>query len=77
MSEFLRALDRNRILRMPEVCRIVSLSRQTLYRYMAMDPPRFPQSIKIGICAIGWSAESISQFFAERELESTKIASIH
>jgi predicted DNA-binding transcriptional regulator AlpA len=76
MSNFLRELDRKRVLKLRDVCKIVCLSRQTIYRYMKMNPPRFPQSVKIGVAAVGWTAESIAHFLAEREIESIKINSI-
>jgi predicted DNA-binding transcriptional regulator AlpA len=34
----------DRYLRLPEVCKRVGLSRQTLYRYMKMSPRAFRQA---------------------------------
>lgn len=77
MNEYTQQLQRNRILRLQEVVEITGLSKATLYRYMGMNPPRFPPSIKIGISAIGFKAEAIALWIAEREIESTTINTIH
>jgi len=71
MSDFLENLSRKRILRLREVCGLVGLSRQSVYRYQATG--RFPRSVKIGISAVGWTAESISLWLTEREVDSIQI----
>jgi predicted DNA-binding transcriptional regulator AlpA len=74
---FSTEVERQRILRMREVCAIVGLSRQTLYRYMGTTPPRFPQSIKIGTSAIGWRKGAVMDYLDEREAESIQGGSVH
>ncbi len=76
MNEFNDA-DRNEIMRIRTVCKTVGLSRATLYRYMEMNPPIFPRSIKIGIAAVGWRRGAIMDFLDEREAESKQVQSVH
>lgn len=49
-------MDNNRILRRPEVERIVGLSRSSLYSMMSDG--EFPRPIRLGKRAVGWPAES-------------------
>ena len=49
-------IDR-KILRLPEVCGIVGLSRPTVYRLIAAG--KFPRPARIGIRASGWSAAEV------------------
>jgi len=70
-------LDRNRILRIREVCEIVGLSRPTIYRYMGMNPPHFPPGIKIGISAVGWRKGAVLDYLEQREAESKQAQGLH
>jgi prophage regulatory protein len=53
-----------KILRRPEVEKIVGLSRSTLYAMMAENT--FPKPIKLGKRAIGWSDNVIAGWIDER-----------
>jgi predicted DNA-binding transcriptional regulator AlpA len=44
---------------------------------MGMNPPLFPQSIKIGIAAVGWRRGAVMDFLDEREAESKQLQSVH
>ncbi len=58
------------ILRIPQLTQKVGLSRASIYRLMKLGI--FPQSIKIGISAVGWDSDDIDHFLSER-----KRATIH
>ena len=45
------------ILRLPEVMARTGLSRSTIYS--KMDKREFPQSISLGLRAVGWDADEI------------------
>jgi prophage regulatory protein len=47
-----------RILRLPAVTQYVGLSRSSIYRLM--EKGLFPQSIRLGLAAIGWDERDIS-----------------
>lgn len=68
-------VNRNRIIRINELCYQLSISRATIYRWMSES--RFPHQIKLGTSAVGWSSVAISLWLAEREIESTPVTSIH
>lgn len=53
------------VLRQPEVTRITGLSRSTIYRLMPVG--KFPKGFKLGERAVGWRAETIETWIAERE----------
>lgn len=52
------------VLRLPAVLRMIGLSRPTLYRMVKAGT--FPQPIKLGAAAVGWLADDVSQWIAER-----------
>jgi prophage regulatory protein len=60
----------SRILRLKEVCKIVGLGRSFVYRLQAEN--RFPQSIKIGLRAVGWLEEEVRNWVAERIADSRR-----
>ena len=53
-----------RILRRPEVERITSLSKASIYRAMAAGS--FPRPLKIGVRSVGWPEEEIRAWVATR-----------
>jgi prophage regulatory protein len=58
------------ILRLPAVLSRTGLSRSTIYQWM--KERRFPQSITLGIKAVGWSESDISNWITERIAEGSE-----
>lgn len=58
-----------KLLRLPDVCAIVGLSRSEIYRRMAMDPPQFPKPVPIGETARAWVSEEVAAWVAARVAE--------
>ena len=55
-----------RILRRPEVEKIVGLSRASIYRLM--DKDAFPRPVSLGgLRAVGWRSEDIENWIESRE----------
>lgn len=50
----------SRIVRLPEVMERTSLSRSTIYRYIALG--KFPKSKPLGVRAVGWRDSEISEW---------------
>ncbi len=57
------------LLRLPEVCRTVGLSRSEIYRRMAMNPPQFPKSVAIGEAARAWVSDEVAAWVSARVAE--------
>jgi prophage regulatory protein len=60
-----RILMQTRVMRRPEVLKIVGLSRATIYQMMAEG--RFPKPIKVGLRAVAWREADIEAWLASRE----------
>ncbi|WP_394648239.1 AlpA family phage regulatory protein [uncultured Sphingomonas sp.] len=58
----------NRILRRPEVGRIVGLGRSSIYRLM--NEGVFPRPILIGRRAVGWTSSSIDDWLTSRPVST-------
>jgi prophage regulatory protein len=58
-----------RILRRPEVETRTGLSRSTIYDAMARGD--FPQPIKLGLRAVGWSETEITEWLDRRKAQRT------
>jgi len=54
----------NRILRLPQVCKMTGLRRSFLYELQSER--RFPQSIKLGARAVGWLECEIQAWISAR-----------
>jgi prophage regulatory protein len=54
-----------RILRRPEVERLTSLSRTTLYTWMARGD--FPRPVALGARTVGWRESDVEAWLAARE----------
>lgn len=52
------------VLRLPEVCKMTGLRRSWIYQLEAEN--RFPRRIKIGARAVGWIAEEVQRWLANR-----------
>jgi prophage regulatory protein len=59
-------LNTERIIRRPEVERIVGLSRSGIYA--AMSRNEFPKPLKIGRRAVGWYESHINNWVLTREI---------
>jgi prophage regulatory protein len=60
-------LDGNdRLLRMQEVTKLVSISRATIYRYL--NAGSFPAPIRIGARRVAWRASDINGWFAQLQV---------
>ena len=53
-----------RFLRLKEICRLTGLGRSYIYQLQANK--QFPQSVKIGVRAVGWVEEGVHKWAAER-----------
>jgi prophage regulatory protein len=62
-----------RFLRLKEVCRITGLGRSFIYQLQANK--QFPQSVKIGVRAVGWVEEELRKWSADRIAASRTRAS--
>ncbi|KTT76155.1 helix-turn-helix transcriptional regulator [Sphingomonas endophytica] len=58
----------NRILRRPEVERIVGLGRSSIYRLISEG--LFPRPIAIGRRAVGWTLSSIEEWLSLRPVST-------
>ena len=52
------------IIRMSELLQTVGLSRPSIYRLMKLG--EFPQQVKIGLSAVGWSRTEVEHWIASR-----------
>jgi len=52
------------IIRLPELLQTVGLSRPSIYRLMKLG--EFPQQVKIGLSAVGWTRAEVEQWIVER-----------
>jgi prophage regulatory protein len=55
---------KNRILRMPELVRLVGVSRSTLFRWIRAG--HFPPPLVLGPRAVGWPASQVSGWLLSR-----------
>ncbi len=58
------------ILRMPEVSRVTSLSKSTIYELIKVN--KFPHPKRIGIRAVGWLADDIQNWIENLSLNSAR-----
>lgn len=52
------------IIRLPEVTRMIGLSRASIYRMMKLG--KFPASVPLGELAVGWLRSEVEHWIAER-----------
>lgn len=52
-----------RLIKIQEVSRITSLSRSTIYKYMAEG--QFPQSVKLSTHSVAWVEHEVTDWVAE------------
>lgn len=62
MEQNVFTLNRDRMVRMPEVQMITGRSRSSIYEDMRHD--RFPQSVKLGPRAVAWRLSEINFWMA-------------
>lgn len=63
-----KACDVKRFLRLPEVCRLVALSKSHIYNLISQG--RFPKPIKLGQRASGWLDSEIQCWINQRVIDS-------
>ena len=56
--------DNNRLLRLSEVLKIVSVSRNTVYRMM--EEGHFPRPVRISTKAVRWNLSEIEEWLKAR-----------
>jgi len=56
-----------RILRLPEVCRVVGIGRSMVYQLESEG--RFPRRVRIGLRAVGWVDKEIQAWVNQRALQ--------
>jgi prophage regulatory protein len=54
-----------KILKLPQVMEATALSRSSIYAYIKTK--HFPPAIRLGVRAVGWEAEAISQWLSDRK----------
>jgi prophage regulatory protein len=64
MSEHLIALGSGRLIRLPEVERLIGLKKSSIYAGVAAGT--FPPPIKLGVRAIAWPEKSVHEWIAAR-----------
>ncbi|WP_281440938.1 helix-turn-helix transcriptional regulator [Aeromonas hydrophila] len=71
----------DRIIRMPELTEMISLSRSTIYDKLNAKSPRhdpsFPRALKLGTSAIGWRQSEINKWIAARSKNSQQMEVSH
>lgn len=65
-------MEIERMLRLPDVCKIVGIKRDGIYKLIRQN--RFPQSVKIGMRIVAWPESAIQKWIADRIAESSKAA---
>lgn len=63
------SIDKQRILRLPEVLQMTGLSRSQIYRMVADG--RFPRPIRLSEQAVGWREEDIQAWMESLPTAST------
>ena len=53
------------ILRVPEVCKFLSISKPTLFRWRRLE--LFPQPIRLGPNSVGWEQKTIEAWLAAKK----------
>ena len=56
------------VLKLPQVIKVVSLSRASIYNYVAQG--KFPKPIPLGGRSVGWLDSDIEQWIEDRVKES-------
>ena len=59
------------ILRLPEVLKMIGVSRSTVYKWMEEED--FPPRIKLGPRAIGWDSKKIETWILARDERETSV----
>ena len=59
-----RTTERERLLRLPEVMRLVGWRRSSIYRLI--ERGEFPKPVKLGARAIAWTESQICQYVESR-----------
>lgn len=59
---------RKQIYRLKDVQHKYGISRSSIYRLMGLG--LFPKPVKIGQAAIGWDADDLATWYAERKLDA-------
>ncbi len=60
--------NRKQIYRLKDIQHKYGISRSSIYRLV--DLGLFPKPIKIGLAAIGWDADDLAAWYAERKLDA-------
>jgi prophage regulatory protein len=57
-------MTEKRLLRLPQVCQLVGLSRSEIYRRIALGS--FPRSVPLGERAVAWDSRAVSEWVNRR-----------
>ena len=57
-------MKKGKLLRIKEVCGIVTMKQANIYRLMRKDPPEFPQAVKLGDRSIRWWEADIDDYLS-------------
>lgn len=64
-------MEPRQLLRLPQVCERVGLSRSEIYRLISLK--RFPRSVPLGERVVAWSAEEVEAWIEEK-IAARKVA---
>jgi prophage regulatory protein len=53
------------IMRLPEVLKVIGLSRASIYRLMKLE--EFPQQVPLGLCSVGWARSEVAEWIEARK----------
>ena len=60
--------NRKQIYRLKDIQHKYGISRSSVYRLVGLG--LFPKPLKIGLAAIGWDADDLAAWYAERKLDA-------
>ena len=58
-------MEMDRIVRMPELVKMLGMSRSSIYRLISLD--EFPQQLHLSTRTVGWRLSVIEKWLAEKE----------
>lgn len=61
-------IDGRELLRLAEVCKLLGLSRSTIYAAVANG--KFPRAVRIGVRAVRWRSADVSTWLASKSINS-------
>ncbi len=57
---------RDRLIRLPEVERVTSIRKSTIYSLMSQTPPAFPRCVQVTPRCVAWPESAVLQWVQDR-----------